>query len=173
MNKGLMHLYCGDGKGKTTAAAGLALRALGSGRSVVFVQFLKSGDSAELKPLENSGAVILSGDPGGRPAKFSRNMNESERAEAAAVHNAYLRRAGELSPDLLVLDEACAALNAGLVDESLLREIVLKRPGTQEIVLTGRKPAPWMEAAADYITEMVCRRHPYERGVAAREGIEF
>ena len=170
MNKGCFHLYCGDGKGKTTAAMGLALRALGHGRSVVIVQFLKSGSSGELEPLRRLGAQVFSGKGCG---KFSRQMNEEEKKEAAALHKEHLQLAVSLKPDLLILDEACAALRAGLLEEPLLKQVILDRPEGQEIVVTGRRPAEWMTEAADYITEMKCRRHPFETGLPAREGVEF
>ena len=69
--------------------------------------------------------------------------------------------------------EACAAWQLGMADPDLLRRAVLERPAGREVVLTGRDPAPWMREAADYSTEMRCHRHPYARGVLAREGVEF
>jgi cob(I)alamin adenosyltransferase len=74
---------------------------------------------------------------------------------------------------LLILDEACAADQLNLVDRELLKEAVLNRPKDREVVLTGMNPAGWMTEAADYCTEMHCCRHPYERGVMAREAIEM
>ena len=75
--------------------------------------------------------------------------------------------------DLLILDEACAAWNLNMVDRELLQNAVLHKPAEQELAMTGRDPAPWMLDAADYITEMCCRRHPYEKGIPARKGVEF
>ena len=72
-----------------------------------------------------------------------------------------------------MLDEACAACRMDMVDEALLRRAVLERPPQREIVLTGREPAVWMLESADYSTGMVCRRHPYQSGIAARKGVEF
>ena len=167
---GLVHLYWGEGKGKTTAAMGLALRALGAGRRVVIVQFLKGGYSGEIPLLQSLGAQVLRGKAGTR---FSTRMDETERAETWALHTQHLRQALELNADLLVLDEACAALEKGLVDEALLRRAVLEKPSGQELVLTGRRPADWMRDAADYSTEMRCHRHPFAQGAPAREGVEF
>ena len=170
MDKGLVHLYCGDGKGKTTAAMGLALRALGQGMRVVVVQFLKNGTSGELEPLKKLGAAVYSGQPG---AKFTFQMNAEEKAQATKENNARLAEALQQPCDLLILDEICAARNSGMVDEALAKQAVLERPQHREVVLTGRNPDAWMVEAADYITEMQPRRHPYEQGIPARKGIEF
>ena len=168
--RGLIHLYWGDGKGKTTAAMGLALRALGTGRKVVIVQFLKGGQSGEIPLLRSLGAQIFRGKAG---TKFSFQMSEEEKAETRLVQTENLRQALERGADTLVLDEACAAWQTGLVDRALLSQAVLKKNAAQELVLTGRQPPEWMLDAADYITEMRCHRHPFERGVPAREGVEF
>lgn len=167
---GLIHLYCGEGKGKTTAAMGLALRALGAGRRVVIVQFLKGRRTGEIPLLESLGAQVFRGKAG---TKFSFQMDEEERAETRSLQTEHLRAALELDAELLVLDEACGAWETDLVDRDLLRKAVLEKPAGQELVLTGREPAGWMRKAADYITEMRCCRHPYQRGVPAREGVEF
>lgn len=170
MDKGLVHLYCGNGKGKTTAAMGLALRALGQGMRVVVVQFLKNGTSGELEPLKKLGAAVYSGQPG---AKFTFQMNAEEKAQATKENNARLAEALQQPCDLLILDEICAARNSGMVDEALAKQAVLERPQHREVVLTGRNPEAWMVEAADYVTEMQPRRHPYEQGIPARKGIEF
>ena len=151
---GLVHLYWGDGKGKTTAAMGLALRALGHGRRVVVVQFLKDGTSGELDGLRRLGAEVFSG-PAGLPFVFQ--MNEEERAAARAT----------------ILDEACAAWEFDMIDPDALRSAVLKRPAGREVVLTGRNPASWMQEAADYSTAMRCHRHPFDEGTPARVGVEY
>lgn len=170
MNQGLVHLYWGDGKGKTTAAFGLALRALGSGARVTVLQFLKDGQSSELEPLRRLGAQVFSGQPG---TKFFFQMSDEERTACRHLHDQMLRQAAEQPCDLLVLDEACAACRLGMVDEDLLEQVVLQRPAGREVVLTGREPAQWMQRAADYSTEMRCHKHPYQQGVGARKGIEF
>ena len=159
MEQGLLHLYWGDGKGKTTAAMGLALRALGSGKRVVIVQFLKGGQSGEIPLLAQLGAKIFRGKGG---QKFVFQMNEAEKAAARAVH-----------ADLLILDEAGSAWELDMVDKVLLRRAVLERPAAQECVLTAHKAPQWMLDAADYSTEMKCCRHPYQKGIKARKGIEY
>ena len=170
MDLGMVHLYWGEGKGKTTAAMGLALRALGNGCRVVVVQFLKGADTGEIPLLRQLGAEVYRGKAG---QKFVFQMNDAEKAATRALQNENLRAALARPADLLVLDEACAAWELNMVDRQLLEQAVRERPAGQEIVLTGRKPAPWMEELADYSTEMHCWRHPYEKGFKARKGVEF
>ena len=165
----MLHLYWGDGKGKTTAAMGLALRALGHGRRVVIVQFLKDGTSGEIAPLRAAGAAVYACPN----AKFTWLMDEADKAAAREASARALGRALAEPFDLLVLDEACAALKSGILNEALLRRAVAFAKNGREVVLTGRDPAPWLQEAADYSTEMRAHRHPYADGVAAREGVEY
>lgn len=165
----MIHLYWGNGKGKTTAAMGLALRALGHGKRVVIVQFLKDGTSGEIEPLRRLGATVYACPN----AKFTWLMDDAERFQARKNGNDALRQAIAAPCDLLVLDEACAAYENDLVDRNLLQRIVTGPDAVSEVVITGRKPADWMQDAADYSTEMRACQHPYEKGVPAREGIEY
>lgn len=167
---GLLHLYYGDGKGKTTAAMGLALRALGSGKKVVILQFLKGSKSGEVPLLEQLGAKIYRGKAG---QKFVFQMNEEEKAATRQLQNANLAAAAADEADLLILDEAGSAWELDMVDKALLQKAVLARPAGQECVLTAHAAPQWMLDAADYVTEMKCRRHPYQKGIAARQGIEY
>ena len=139
---GLLHLYYGDGKGKTTAAMGLALRALGSGKKVVIVQFLKGGKSGEIPLLEQLGATVYRGKAG---QKFVFQMNDAEKAATRALQDRNLTVAMAQEADLLVL----------------------------ECVPTAQAAPQWMLDAADYVTEMKCIRHPYQKGIAARKGVEY
>ena len=165
----MLHIYNGEGKGKTTAAMGLALRAIGHGKKVVILQFLKSGTSGELMPLTKLGATVISGKPG---TNFVSAMSAEEKKETRKIHDEHLKMALGMSFDLLILDEACAALKYDLVDPELIRKAISLK-SEREIVLTGRNPAQFLIDAADYITDMVCVRHPYELGISAREGIEY
>lgn len=169
MDKRLVHLYWGEGKGKTTAAMGLAMRALGRGKRVTVVQFLKDGTSGELASLRQLGAEVWSGGC----EKFVSQMTLEEKQEAARQNTEHLKNALMSPCDLLILDEACAAWQRDMVDRELLQRAVLERPVGREVVLTGRGPAPWMMEAAHYSTEMRCHRHPYQEGIPAREGVEF
>lgn len=170
MEQGLVHLYAGDGKGKTTAAMGLALRALGNKKRVTVVQFLKGMPSGEADLLHQLGATVYRAE---NITKFVFQMTEQEKIEAKAAYTQLLQQAACQPTDLLVLDEACAACALEMVDVQMLKDVVQKRPEGLELVLTGRDPAQWMIEAADYYTEMCCRKHPYEKGIAARKGIEF
>lgn len=165
----MLHLYWGNGKGKTTAAMGLALRALGHGRRVVVVQFLKDGTSGEIAPLRAAGATVYACPN----AKFTWLMDEADKAHAREASAQALGRALAEPFDLLVLDEACAALKSNILDETLLRQAVALAKNGREVVVTGRDPAPWLQEAADYSTEMQMHKHPYTEGVAAREGVEY
>jgi cob(I)alamin adenosyltransferase len=174
MKQGLTHVYCGDGKGKTTAAMGLCLRAAGRGMRVLVVQFLKDGDSGELKPLSAvPGIRILRGGDVGR---FVVSMTEEEKKDSRRAHDEKLRAAADAAKrgecDLLVLDEIIAAYNLGMVDGALVRELVEKKPEKLVLVLTGRNPPPFMLEAADYVSEIRKVKHPFDRGVTARNGIE-
>lgn len=171
----MIHIYYGDGKGKTTAAMGLALRMTAAGGRIVVVQFLKSGKSGEACLLSSElGAELFAGKVCG---KFSWQMSAEEKAETLRFHNSLLEKAlaaieGE-SSGLLVLDEALDALAKGLVDKRLVEEALACSSESFEVVLTGRKPSDELAAKADYVTEMRCVKHPFERGVASREGVEY
>ena len=167
---GLLHLYYGDGKGKTTAAMGLALRALGSGKRVVIVQFLKGGQSGEIPLLEQLGATVYRGKAG---QKFVFQMNEAEKAATRTLQNQNLAAALAQPCDLLVLDEIFGAIEAGMVEEGQLKDLFLHKPAGLELVLTGRHPTAATAQSADYLMEIRSHRHPYDKGVSAREGIEW
>ena len=174
--KGLTHIYFGDGKGKTTAALGLALRAAGCGRSVVIVHFLKDWNCGEFRSIEliPKVTVFRGKSPGG---VFVRDMSEEEKAETKAIHDDNLRKALALQAtgqcDLLVLDEAIDAYQLGVLDSVLFKGLLDDKPESLELVITGHSPNAELLEHADYVTEMIKRKHPYDRGVSARRGIEF
>ncbi|MEG1953559.1 MAG: cob(I)yrinic acid a,c-diamide adenosyltransferase [Hydrogenoanaerobacterium sp.] len=171
---GLIHIYCGDGKGKTTAAIGLAVRAAGAGFKVVLVQFLKGQQSSELLSLALLPNITLLREK--LSPKFSFQMDDTEKAETIAVHGHYLKTAAELCKekncDVLVLDEVLGALDCGLLDTELLRRFIDQKPDELELVLTGRNPPQWLCEKADYISEIHKVKHPFDAGIQARIGIE-
>ena len=169
---GLIHLYCGDGKGKTTAAVGLSVRAAGAGRQVIFTQFFKDGSSSEVESLKLLGIRTIHAQT---VKGFYRSMNEQQRRQARQDYTALFRQVTDAAKDadLLILDEIVSACNRGVVPEELVVDFLQNKPSALEVVLTGRDPSPALMELADYITEMRKLRHPYDRGVAARKGIEF
>ncbi|WP_276853143.1 cob(I)yrinic acid a,c-diamide adenosyltransferase [Enterocloster lavalensis] len=245
---GLVHIYCGDGKGKTTAALGLALRAAGNGIPVVIARFLKNDGSGEVGILENVPGVYLFHCE--RQFGFTWTMSEEQKAEAGEYFTGLFERAWEMgcktaredvegagkadgcmagenwgsdsvsdgssrrdsgvcgtgasasgspvsgspvsgspvsvSPAsapltsapceiraLLVLDEIMAAVNSGFVANESLLAALDHRPDGLEVVLTGRGPSKELLSRADYVTEMRAVKHPYEKGVGARKGVEY
>lgn len=172
--QGLIHIYCGDGKGKTTAAMGLALRALGCGWRVLIAQFLKDGASSELKALRQfPQAELLTCQIKG----FVIGMTEAQKLAVKEQHTRQLReiiarcQCGRYG--LLVLDEIIATVNLGLIDRPLLLDFLLHKPQGLEVVLTGREPDSELMELADYISEIKKRKHPYDQGMPARKGIEL
>lgn len=174
-SKGYIHIYHGDGKGKTTAAFGLALRCAGGGGKVFVAQFLKDGRSRELDGMRFLPNVSIYA--GYQCEKFTFCMNEEERKLARASYQEDLRaifaRVSHGDYQLLILDEVIDAMNTGFVSGQELMEFLLGRPKNLEVVLTGRNPHEKLVELADYVTEMVKQKHPFDKGIGARELIEF
>lgn len=170
----MIHCICGDGKGKTTAAVGLAVRFAGAGGRVCFVQFLKGSESCEVAMLERLGVTVLRNK---KDMGFVFQMSDEQKAECAAMHNENLKKALEMLSGeenaMLVLDEVTYVYDMGLVDKALVEELIKNASDEREIVVTGRGPADIFLDNADYISEIRCVRHPYEKGVAARRGVEY
>ena len=172
----MIHLYTGDGTGKTTAAVGLAVRARGHGRRVLFVQFLKGGPTGELAGLAALGVEVLRATA---EHGFWWTLDADEKRQVVAEHDALLRRVldacrGDCPPDILVLDEFTYVYTQGMAEAELCRE-VLARVQTQgvETVLTGRDAGAELTALADYVSDVHAVRHPFAQGVAARAGVEY
>ena len=176
--KGLLHIYHGYGKGKTTAAIGLAVRAAGTGLPVIIVRFLKTDRSGELAVLETVPQIHLI--PTEKNFKFAFCMTDGEKAEAERLCTKMLETAFEKAYELsaggkalLVMDEALDAVNCGFVAKERLVQLLSERPEGLEGVMTGRNPAQELVELADYVTEMKKEKHPYDQGIMARRGIEF
>lgn len=170
---GLVHVYTGDGKGKTTAALGLTLRVSGHGGRVVFIQFMKGWDFYG----EIAGLALLPGvrhERTGTPDYVYRgkekpvDFDEAKRGVALAEE---CLASGEY--DLVVLDEINVAVDYGLVDVDAVVRAVKERPAHVEVVLTGRSAPPAFLEMADLITEMREIRHPFTKGIASRRGADF
>ena len=169
----LVHIYCGDGKGKTTASVGLAVRAAGCGKKVMFTQFFKDGSSSEISVLKGLSNVELNLCTKKHHLFF--RMTEEEKKEAKEDYRLLFERAAEAvknGVDLLVMDEAVSACNHGMLDESAVIALLQNR-GETEIVLTGREPSEILVNEADYVSEIKKIKHPFDKGIHARKGIEF
>lgn len=185
----MIQIYCGDGKGKTTAAVGLSVRVAGSGIPVLFVQFLKDGSSGEISVLKQiNGFTVMH-------AKVDYGFVSSMTSEQLeATKTAYDRMISEVGEWLnktvllvekdgahkqdkpcavVILDEILHACNFGLVSEEELYSMLKKYSARVEFVLTGRNPSAKMKETADYISEIENRKHPYAIGIEARKGIEY
>lgn len=168
---GLLHIYCGDGKGKTTASLGLAVRALGAGMRVCFVQFMKGGETAELNTLRHLPDItVLRCD---KQYGFFNNMSEKEKTEITDCHNQLISDAFRTGADMIILDEFNLAYGYGLMDKAIAEQQILHGREKSEIILTGRNPDEAFVQAADYVSEIICVKHPYEKGITARKGIEY
>lgn len=173
--KGLVHVYTGDGKGKTTAALGVALRALGWGMRVCMVQFIKGyPEIGEMKFAEAFGDRLVLRQ---FAIDLSRGIDEAKvrtRTEAAEQGMSFAEdivRGGEF--DLVVLDEINVAMHYGLIDTDRVLAMFRSRPPHVELILTGRGAPESIILAADYATEMKPLKHPYREGVQARQGIDY
>lgn len=172
---GLVHIYCGDGKGKTTAAIGLAVRAAGREMRVLVVRFLKTDDSGEVTALRQIPGITVI--PCDRTFGFVSRMSPETRAEAACYYGQQFERvcrmAEEDGYDLVIFDEMMAACKYQMVSEQAVVDFLERRPRHLEVVLTGREPSERLLACADYVSEIRMEKHPYTRGIGAREGIEY
>lgn len=176
MELGLIHIYCGNGKGKTTAAMGLGMRAAGNGLKVLLTQFLKSNKTGELKSIEKlkenyhffEGVAVN---------KFSWNMNDEEKKNAKIEHTKRFKEVTEKAItenyDLLILDELIATVNLDFIPLDLVIEFLKNKPQGLEVVMTGRDPKQELIDMADYVSEINAIKHPFEKGIPSRVGIEI
>ena len=170
---GTVQVYTGDGKGKTTAALGLAMRAVGHGLSVYMLQFMKgSSNYGELASAEKLPGFTI--EQSGRD-EFVDRKNPAQVDIDFAARGLEKVRAAVMSGeyDIVILDEANVALDFGLIDLKEILSLIESRPAHVELVLTGRSAHPDVVRAADLVSEVLNIRHHYDTGVEAREGIEF
>ena len=167
---GKIHVYTGDGKGKTTSSFGLALRAIGAGYRVSIIQFLKGQDYSELKSLELLPRLhfkrfglksFIHGTP--KPEDVAHAKKGLAYAQKIVSSGKY---------DLVVLDEIFVAHFFKLISEQDILRLIRKKPKYVELVLTGRRATPRVMKKADYVTEMREIKHPFQKGIYARRGIE-
>lgn len=171
-----LHVYTGDGKGKTTAAMGLALRSLGHGNRVLVAQFMKSGNSGELKAFRRfPEAVVMTAPP---IAGFTFRMTEEQKRQTAQDQTAFAEevaaRAVQEQPRTVILDELCAALYSGMVARETAEALLGEALRWGETVVTGRDAPDWLLARADYVSRVQAEKHPFvTEGLPARKGVEW
>lgn len=174
---GLIHVYTGEGKGKTTAAFGLALRMYGRGGRVAVIQFLKTMDTGELAAVRQLDPLRFCVHRLETPHGFTNTLNDSQleqlKREIQSALDVALAYERQSQYELLILDEIICACCAGFVDRQALEAVLDCKPDSMELVLTGRNAPDWLIERADYVTEMHQIKHPYEKKIQARLGIEF
>ena len=179
LEKGLVQVYTGEGKGKTTAAFGLALRAAGQGNKVLIYQFLKppSLDVGERFALQ-LGAVRIRVEALDEPWNMAASFDDAEAvARTQAAIRDVLAKLTETAQkrfyDVLILDEIAFCLSRGLTTLEDVKRLIDQRDPAVEIVLTGRDAPVELVELADLVTEMKCVKHPFDKGVPARRGIDY
>ena len=171
--KGCVHIYCGDGKGKTSAGMGLCIRAAGRGKRVLIYQFLKDNSTGEIRSLAQLPNITRLNGPDS--VKFSFQMTPEEREETVQCYHALLQDifARSADYDLLFLDESVYAISSGLIAEEELVACLANRPPHLEVILTGQHPSDTLMDCADYVSHICKVKHPFDHGQPSREGIEF
>ncbi len=171
-----LHVYTGEGKGKTTAAMGLALRSLGHGNRVLVAQFMKKGNSGELAALRTfANAAVMVAEPiRGFTFRMSGEELDSTREKQTAFAREAAGAVAALRPDTVVLDELGMALSLDLVSEEAARSLIDAALASGETVVTGRNAPAWLLEKADYLSRIAAERHPYAtEKLGARKGVEW
>ena len=172
MEKGLIHIYTGPGKGKTTAALGLGLRAAGAGYKVHVVQFMKGRRYSEIDSIEKIPDFTIS--QHGRDEFVSKENPEKIDIDLAKKGFSFAKEIIQSGKyDLIVLDEINVAIDFNLISLNDVLKLIKEKPEKLELVLTGRYANPKLIQIADIVTEMLEIKHPYQKGIQARKGIEF
>lgn len=175
MKKGLVHIYTGDGKGKTTAAMGLAFRAAGHGKQVYILQFMKGWPTGE--KVIADGIIFITYQRANQVTKFINQMTEAEKLklkkETKKAWQTLWKEIKESDNEVFILDEVMAAISNDLLTVEEVAQLIKEKPETIELVLTGRDAPQALIDLADYVTEMKAIKHPLNKNISARKGIEF
>jgi len=171
--KGYVHIYTGTGKGKTTAALGQALRAAGSGLKTFFVMFMKDFSYGEIQSIKHLSDWIRLEQYGNDAFVFRKQQPDNNDIETA-LHALNQVREAMLSTkyDMVIMDEVCVAIHFELLKTEDVLSLFDEKPEPVELILTGRYCSPELIEKADLVTEMQEVKHYYQKGVAARKGIE-
>jgi len=170
---GLIHIYFGNGKGKTTTGMGICTRAAGCGYRVLIYQFMKDNKTSERNVLKLSENITLI--EGLEEEKFSFHLTGTERKKRLEFYAAQFKKVTRLAEqgyDVLFLDEVLYTIQAGLLDEKAVLEYLQNKPENLEVILTGNTPGEALIEIADYVSEIRKIKHPYDEGRPARVGIE-
>ena len=178
MEKGFIHIYTGNGKGKTTAALGLALRAVGAGKSVYIGQFIKKGNYSEIKTLNILSETLknrqkITVEQFGTGRFITGNADAVEKESEHAGYEKVLNILKNNEYDIVIIDEAVTAHSLGLITDAEIETLISIKNRESELVLTGRGLADFLREKADLVTEMKEIKHYYNEGIGGREGIEF
>lgn len=172
---GLIHIYCGDGKGKTSAAVGSAIRFAGNGGKVLFCQFMKSGDSGEISILNAIPNITVQNSY--KIKKFSFNMTEEEKKEIAEgclnQFNELICLLEDEKYGMVIMDEIMSCISCDFISIGHLIEFLEGYSQDVEVIMTGRNPGKSLIKYADYVSEICKIKHPYDKGIIARKGIEY
>lgn len=172
MEKRYIHVYTGPGKGKTTASLGLGLRAAGAGFKVHMVQFMKGRRYSELDGIENIDNFTIS--QHGRDEFVNKDNPEQIDIDMAQEGFDFAKKVIKKEEyDVIILDEINVAIDFNLIKLKDVVDLVENKPDSLELVLTGRYAHPDIIKTADYVTEMLEIKHPYQNGVEARKGVDF
>ena len=175
LEKGLVHIYTGDGKGKTTAAIGQGVRSFGGGLKVLMVQFLKGDDTGELHSFERlgEGFTLKRFAALNNFYKFLPEGDKLKAKEDATEGLRYIKAAMEQNQyDLIIMDEIMATITNEMVMLEEVIELVKNKPVNLEMIMTGRNAPEELMVLANYVTEMKLIKHPFQQGIYARKGIE-
>ncbi|HIU02654.1 MAG TPA: cob(I)yrinic acid a,c-diamide adenosyltransferase [Candidatus Onthocola gallistercoris] len=171
----MIHIYHGDGKGKTTCGMGLCLRAAGAGKRVLIYQFMKNNHSSERNVLKQVAGITLMDGPD--QVKFTSRMTDDERRAFGVYCQETLARIRERilleNSEVVFLDEILYAIDRQMISERMLLDLIWTLPDSIEWILTGRHPGKRLCERADYISEIRKEKHPFDRGIQARRGIEY
>ena len=170
LKNGLVQIYTGCGKGKTTAAFGLAMRGAGAGLKVYVMQFIKSGCYNEVKTIKKIPNITI--EQCGRGCFIKRKPSKKDIECASGGMRKVLKKMNSKKYGIVILDEVNVALSLGLIKKEFILELIKNKPKNVELVLTGRYCPRYLFKKADLITEMREIKHPYKKGITSRIGIE-
>jgi cob(I)alamin adenosyltransferase len=172
LRKGYIHIYTGNGKGKTTSAIGLGIRATGAGLKVHMIQFMKGRKYSELKTIDNINNFTYS--QHGRDKFVNKENPEQIDIDLAQEGFNYTKELLKSNKyDMIILDEINIAVDFNLILLDEVMKLIKEKPEKLELVLTGRYAHPEIQKSSDYVTEMLEIKHLYQQGIEARKGVDF